>query len=283
MTDDTDDGLNGQPRRRAPKLHTPPSSSVNTNNESAPTFAHQPQPAASIKAIPPADSQPMTKESSSSSLPSLHGANAADNNGPSPYGTRSRNRTGNARPNYAEDREMETEYEWGSTKKSQAHAASVATGLAQVGESEKSIGVSTRRSSNTTAGLTTSKTGAANAPKDIPGTSSFLLMADGNTAAAAPPSKKRKGHGNNVGPSNASSGVGHSTSNGHSRRAATVASSHSYRQTNMLTFEKSQGYLKNGQLKADDGTILGVNGRLITISWRMIFLLTQTRSCLSDM
>jgi hypothetical protein len=28
----------------------------------------------------------------------------------------------------------------------------------------------------------------------------------------------------------------------------------------MLTFENSQGYLKDGKLKADDGTILGIDG-----------------------
>lgn len=275
MTDDNDDGLNGQPRRRALNQQpTPPSPSVSTNNESTPTGTHlnspapQPPPAASsVKAIPHLDSQPMTKESSLSSLPSLHGASAADTNGPSPYGTRSRNRTGHARPNYAEDKELDMEFEWASTKKSQAHGASTVAAIAQVGESEKSIGVSTRRSSNTTAALTASKAAAAaaaaNAPKDIPGTSSFALVGDGNAAVPPPASKKRKAPGGNHNPANASSGLGHSTSNGHSRRAAAATSSQTYRETNMLSFEKSQGYLINGQLVADDETTLGINGRLI--------------------
>jgi len=32
------------------------------------------------------------------------------------------------------------------------------------------------------------------------------------------------------------------------------------RETNMLSFETCQGYLKNGKLKADDGTLLALNG-----------------------
>lgn len=31
-----------------------------------------------------------------------------------------------------------------------------------------------------------------------------------------------------------------------------------------MSFENSQGYLKNGKLKADDGNVLSVNGMYIT-------------------
>lgn len=270
MADDTVDGPNGQARSQARNRLMPPSSSASTNADSAATFPrskspiHRPQHTESSIKATALDSQAMTKTSSSSSLPSAHGANLTDTNGPSPYGTRSRNRTGNARPNYAEDHEMDGEYDWSSTKKSQALGTSAAMSLAQVGESEKSIGVSTRRSSNATSGSAAGKTAAANAPRDhIPGMSSFSLNADGaNAAVPPPPSKKRKAPGVSHVPSNASQGLGHSASNGHSRRTTAVGSSNSYRQTNMLSFENCQGYLKNSRLKADDGTILGINGML---------------------
>lgn len=267
MADDTGDGPNGQARRNRP---TPPSPSASTNTDSAATFPRSKSPLlrpqhteSSIKAIPP-DSQPMTKTSSSSSVPSAHGANPTDTNGPSPYGTRSRNRTGNVRPNYAEDHEMDGEYDWSSTKKSQALGTSAAMGLAQVGESEKSIGVSTRRSSNATAGTAAGKAAPTSTPRDqIPGMSSFSLNADSSNAAVPPPpSKKRKAPGGSQVSSNASSGLGHSASNGHSRRTTAAGSSNSYRQTNMLSFENCQGFLKNGRLKADDGTTLSINGML---------------------
>lgn len=159
---------------------------------------------------------------------------------------------------------MDGEYDWSSTKKSQALGTSAAMSLAQVGESEKSIGVSTRRSSNATSGTAAGKAAATNAPRDhIPGMSSFSLNADSSNAAAPPPpSKKRKAPGVSHVPSNASPGLGHSASNGHSRRTTAAGSANSSRQTNMLSFENCQGYLKNGRLKADDGTILGINGML---------------------
>jgi hypothetical protein len=49
------------------------------------------------------------------------------------------------------------------------------------------------------------------------------------------------------------------------RKASTAAASAGgARESNMLTFENCQGYLKNGKLKADDGTVLAVNGRALS-------------------
>ena len=274
MADDTVDGPNGQTRSQARNRPTPPSPSASTNTDSAATFPRSKSPTlrlqhteSSTKAIS-LDSQPMTKTSSSSSIPSTPGANPPDTNGPSPYGTRSRNRAGNARINYAEDHEVDVEYEWSSTKKSQALGTSAAIGLAQMGESERSIGVSTRRSSNATSGTAAGKAATANAPRDhIPGMSSFSLNADSSNAAAPPPSKKRKAPGGGHASSNAAPALGHSTTNGHSRRTTTAGPSNTSRQTNMLSFENCQGYLKNGRLRADDGTTLSVNGML---KWRFV-------------
>ncbi len=35
-----------------------------------------------------------------------------------------------------------------------------------------------------------------------------------------------------------------------------------------MTFETCQGYLKNGKLKADDGTVLAVNGVFLQSSFQ---------------
>lgn len=270
MADDADDVANNeQIKVQTSNRPTSSSPSASTNNESTTTIPisnsspnFQPQPLdSSVKALQ-LDSQPMTKTSSSSSVPSITGTNTADLAGPSPYGTRSRNRTGNARPNYAEDREVDAEYEWSSGKKSHAGGGSGTSSQAQGGENDKSVGVSTRRSSTTNSGSTASKVVATNASKDgIPGMSSFSLNSDSGVASLPATSKKRKTPGGGVSQSVALPTSGNSVSHGAARRAATAASSASYRETNMLTFENCRGYLKNGKLKADDGTVLGINGK----------------------
>ena len=155
------------------------------------------------------------------------------------------------------------EFDWHSTKKSNHSRASPAAGLPQAAESDKSVGVSTRRSSNVTLGAANGKVGPPNPSKDsIPGMSTFSIGADGSAAVHPPPSKKRKAPGNNGNSTNATTGLGNPSSNGHSRRQISTASAIDPRQTNMLSFDNCQGYLKNGRLNADDGTSLGINGML---------------------
>lgn len=257
MADDTD-SPNSQGRSHA-LTRLKPTASATTSNEATSTVPRSKSPVRPRVAEPPpkpavANTQPMIKSMSASS--------AADPSGSSPYGTRSRNRTGNARPNYAEDREME-EFDWHSTKKSTNSGASPAGSLPQVAESDKSVGVSTRRSSNATLGAANGKAGPSYPSKDsIPGMSTFSLGADGSAAAHPPPSKKRKAPGTNGNSASATSGLGNPSSNAHSRRQISTHSTIDPRQTNMLSFDNCQGYLKNGRLNADDGTSLGINGML---------------------
>lgn len=265
MADDTD-SPNGQGRSHALTRLKPPASAT-TNTEAAHTVPRPKSPVrsrvAETSSKPAAvNSQPMIKSLSASAVPPTQGGLAAETSGSSPYGTRSRNRTGNARPNYAEDREME-EFDWHSTKKSTNSRASPAASLPHVAESDKFVGVSTRRSSNANSGAANGKVGPPNPSKDsIPGMSTFSLGADGNAAVHPPPSKKRKAPGNNGNSPNATTGLGNSSSNGHSRRQISTTSAIDPRQTNMLSFDNCQGYLKNGRLNADDGTSLGINGML---------------------
>ena len=265
----------GREDDRTRKPHSPPTSrsspsaqAARTSHESVTATLHPQSPAnlplpkneCAHKAIA-LESQPMTKTSSSSSIPSAMATNAADNVGPSPYGTRSRNKAGNARPNYAEDREMDHDYDWVAAKKSQPGGGAVSSGPAQAGDSDRSTGVNTRRSSNAAPASATSKAGPAGNAKDgIPGTSSFSLNAEAIASAVPTTSKKRKAPGGGVAASAASQSSGQAASHGGSRKATAAVSSARHRETNMLTFENSQGYLKDGKLKADDGTVLGING-----------------------
>ena len=209
-----------------------------------------------------AESQAMTTSSTSTSNSHGQTATAMDSTGASPYGTRSRNRTGNPRPNYAEDRDLE-EYEWNATKKSQNSLGSTVSAHLQLGDHEKSSGVNTRRSSTTASGTAIGKTGTPTTPKEhLPGMSSFSITPE--VSAPPPPvSKKRKAPGNGHANSNGTTVGGQAHAPNHSRKHASMpAVAVGFRETNMMSFESSQGYLKHGKLRADDGTILGIDGTL---------------------
>ncbi|KAI9834745.1 MAG: hypothetical protein M1819_002831 [Sarea resinae] len=214
----------------------------------------------------PPQSQPMTASSSSSSDKMPKGTNSTAKNGASPYGTRSRNRTGAQRPNYAEDKEVEMDYEYTAPKISngivgnKAAASEASNGDVQAGHSGRSSGVNTRRASAAANGATTSTSTSTTAAKEqIPGTLTF--SANPSASVAPPNSKKRKatGAGSSAGTQGAGTNqtVGGQTSTRRSTNAVTTSSS--YRETNIPSFDNCQRYLKNGKLKADDGTTFSVN------------------------
>lgn len=213
-------------------------------------------------------SQPMTATSSSSSVALDHQANnSGDSNGPSPYGTRSRNRTGNARPNYAEDREPEIDFDWSSAKKrSRGVSGSGVAGSALSAEAERTSGSNTRRSSNSagTPVVINGKATTVTGPRDhIPGMSSFSVNPEpASNVPASASSRKRKAPGNGLTTSHASSSTSRTSLSLSQRRqgAAGVPSATSMRATNIMTFENCQGCLRNGRLEADNGDVLSING-----------------------
>ena len=193
---------------------------------------------------------------SSSSLSAAQLQHSSEMSGPSPYGTRSRNRTGSTRPNYAEDKEVDMDFEWSSNKKTNTPITNSAQQVDS--DNNKSSGPGTRRSTGN-AGLITSKTGGAGstAPKEsIPGMSTFSVNSDSN--ATVPQGKKRKAPGGNMSALGVS---GHSSSHGPGRKSHASTSTSNARESNMYSFDRSQGYLKHGKLKADDDTTFSINGR----------------------
>ncbi|MCJ1283740.1 putative PHD type zinc finger protein with BAH domain-containing protein [Xylographa opegraphella] len=223
-----------------------------------PTAASSPNPASGLN-VPASESQPMTAVSStSSSVPTMQASSNNDAGGPSPYGTRSRNRAGTNRINYAEDREMDNEYEWSSTKKVSQNASTTPSS-AQASETDKTSSSARRRSLQGAAPSTSTRSNGpvAAASKDhIPGMSSFSVNSDTN-GASHPQSKKRKAPGAHATNSQPSPQNSASTSTRLAHHAPPASGT--IRETNMLTFETSQGYLKHGKLVADDGTRLGIN------------------------
>ena len=271
MADDIHDNRNGHvitqgPSQTLPSAPAPFGSTNNASSVQPRSHSNSPQ------LVPPTTkdsskkstthgSQPMTTSSSSSSVPSAQTTNTMDTSGSSPYGTRSRNRNGKMRPNYAEDRELDMDYDSNTGKKSQAPSGGASSNPVQSGEINQFSTVNTRRSSLTGSGAAPGKTAATvSASKDyIPGMSSFSLNPDVNSAPQ-PPSKKRKAPGSSSTTASPYLDMTQNTAYPPPRRTASTASAAKFRETNMLTFENCQGYLKNEKLKADDGTVLGLNG-----------------------
>jgi hypothetical protein len=205
-------------------------------------------------------SQPMTASNSSDSNQPKQNHNE-DTTTASPYGTRSRRREGGvARINYAEDRDVEMEYETPAAKKSSSASAKASN--AQTADMEKAPSLQGRRAAATTNG-TGGRSGFSTpvAKDDIPGLATFSLAAD-NAINWNPPTKKRK----------APAATTNSPLNSHaastsSRKAAlsstqTTGTATPTYDTNMVSFDHSQAYLKNGCLIADDKTKYRVNGKI---------------------
>ena len=252
--------------------HTLPRHSIAVEGNSSATSDMKPS-----KAEPETtESQAMQATTSTSSSGSQKGTTSGTGTNVSPYGTRStRQRTNGARPNYAEDREMDVDYDLGGTarisKSKPSTAAAAATqpsSLPVSSRDQSSSGVSTRRASTTaTNRITPTSTGQQNGSSSqdtIPGTSAFVANPTAHKSSSstptAPPSKKRK---------TAATGVACTTppissSNTVARKASTRrANIHlaEMRTTNMLSFQSSGAFLKDGKLTADDGTTLELNGR----------------------
>lgn len=243
-----------------PPSKAPSKASSRRNSAQAATSSDLRQPAQTANDTasapePALQSQPMTATTSESSHASTKGTKEP---AATPYGTRSRNRPGTSRINYAEDVEMDFEMAPVSTNGTTSEPpsrGSVAT------ESGQSSGVGGKKGSGGGQGNAPWGSAAPN-PKDqppnlnIPGTSSFA--ANPNDKPAQPP-KRRKNAA-----SHATNGVHASAappSQGGARRVNhAMTPANSTRESLMMTFEKTGAMLKNGRLEADDGRTVSING-----------------------
>jgi hypothetical protein len=208
----------------------------------------------------PAVSQPMTASNSSSSNPSVKDGK----DGPSPYGTRSRNRGGASRPNYAEDREVELEFDMQASAKEEEtkKAGRAADARSSIGLESGAPPNTSRRGQGIQSEQDTSE--QAIVRDQIPGTSTFSANPAG--AAATQPSKKRKAGNQSTPNTTLTPADGLQPGSQSTTRRASIAAQSTPKirdssiLSNMLSFEIHGGRLKNGKLTADDGTVMGVNG-----------------------
>ncbi len=224
-----------------------------------------PQPASStVESTQPIDADPQDVRSAESQVQSVTASGSTSTAatpkdatagafGPAiPYGTRSRNRTGTARPNYAEDKELDTEFDFTSTSKE-------ASGRKPAKATDSgTTAANPRKNAVPEPDLTPT---APNHYKDpIPGTSTF--SANPTVPGGPHHPKKRKAATHEKGshhPSPAPHISAANTSNRKSGLAEQPTSSLS--DSNMLSFEGCGAHLKDDKLEADDGTVLQVNGK----------------------
>lgn len=205
-------------------------------------------------------SQPMSKTTSTGSDPA--GKDATTETA-SPYGTRSRYRTGSSRPNYAEDKDIDVDmYDYypekkdPEPKKSSRHANQSATSAHEHSRSNGS-------SRKTTSADDDKNHVASHSSKDATVAKASGTSHNATQSSNAPSSKKRKAAAQSSSASATQSQTpapSAAASGGTSRRSAPTPSQtpNIYTETNMLSF--SDARLKDGALVADDGTSLRPNG-----------------------
>lgn len=163
------------------------------------------------------------------------------------YGTRSRNRTGNSRPNYAEDQDMDFEISSAAATTKKRSAADSAASTGPSATDTKRMHDVARHVAGSNGG-TGSSTGSG-AKELTPGVASNV-------------SKKRKAAGAPTTMLTQTPPTSNSPAPTATRKV--VASSTTTRETNVMSFSKHRQCLnKKGELVADDGTKLSVNGKLI--------------------
>lgn len=180
-----------------------------------------------------------------------------------PYGTRSRNRPGRSRPNYAEDAEMDFELTAAPTNGTTSDLPSRNSVAAENGQSSTGSG---KKSTGAGQGNVSWGNSGTN-PKDnaaivnTPGTPATTATPPTKTAQQ-PPTKRRKNAATNA--TNGSLAKTATPSQAGAKRGngnhATIVAP-SARESNMLTFENTGAILTDGRLIADDGQTVSVNGK----------------------
>ncbi|KAH7329319.1 hypothetical protein B0I35DRAFT_419940 [Stachybotrys elegans] len=232
-------------------------------------------------------------QTSRDSIMSHPGSDAADKDADAdnatPYGTRSRNRTGNARPNYAEDKDIDMDvYDYyhdkkegePAPKKSSRQSTGAAGNEAPRGSAaSRKSGVDDAKTSSSQNGAkeqSLSSVGSGNGGGNGGGGGG----AAGSTSQAAQssgavqPSRKRKAASQqNSGPTTTTRKGGNANANATASTAGAQGLGQSQSQTtgivwpesNMLTFETCKARPDKGRMVADDGTVLEANDHVYLV------------------
>lgn len=190
-----------------------------------------------------------------------------------PYGTRSRNRTANSRPNYAEDKDIEMDmYDYYPDKKDSDAGKKPSRQTNGVGNGETARANGSSRKNAAAAADDSKATPSQNGSQDAKSGGTIHASQATSGTGTSQPSRKRKAAANQNG--GAAAAASTATSAAATPPASTTAASKknalaaqaqlqgmTWPESNMLTFETCKGLPDNGRMVADDGTVLEANGR----------------------
>jgi hypothetical protein len=190
--------------------------------------------------------------------PAQSSSKDSEENGAAPYGTRSRNRPGRSRPNYAEDTEMDFEMAAASNNGNTSDPVSRDSVAAESGQSS---GVSAKKGSGPAQGNASWGNSGPNPKDNSPNsnTSGTSAVTVANQPSTAQPPVKRRKNAANANANQQSAPVPSQT--GAKRGNQVMVAANSARESNMLTFENTGAMLKNGHMEADDGQTVSINGK----------------------
>lgn len=227
----------------APASENQQSAQESNDTPSAMDVAQQSRDVASTE---PSSARPSRKESEEAAA--------------APYGTRSRNRPGRSRINYAEDTEMDFEM---TAAPPNGNASDPSLRNSAAAESGQSPAVGGKKGAN--AGQGSAPWGSSGpisndhpTNANIPGPSAFTA-ANQPTAAQPAPTKRRKNAAKDATNGTQVNSAAPSPA-GTKRGTQPAAAAPGSRENNMMTFESTGAMLKNGHLEADDGQTVSVNG-----------------------
>lgn len=254
-------GVNGTDEAAISKPGSKSSSTRNSTPASVSMDAHD---QAQVAKDASADSDAMQESrdaSTEAQNPSQPASKDSDENGAVPYGTRSRNRPGRSRPNYAEDTEMDFEMTAAPTNGNSSDPPSRTSTAAEGGQTP---GVSGKKGSGSAKGNATGGN-AGPISKDSPANPNISgapsVTAATQPSAAQPPVKRRKNAATTNG--NHASAAAPSQAGAVAKRGNQImVAANSARESNMLTFENTGAVLKDGRMVADDGQTMSINGKL---------------------
>ncbi|KFA61451.1 hypothetical protein S40285_03431, partial [Stachybotrys chlorohalonatus IBT 40285] len=187
------------------------------------------------------------------------------------YGTRSRNRTGNPRPNYAEDKDIDADvYDYYHDKKDSdaPPKKSSRQSNAAAGGNDAPRGATSSRKSG--AGVVNDDAKAAAAQNGSKEQNSSNGTANASQASqatgAAQSSRKRKATSQQAGGGAATSKkAGNANANANTNASSAQTTGFVWPESNMLTFEDSKARPVDGRMVADDGTVLQPNDHVYLV------------------
>lgn len=248
----------------APPKVTSKASSTRSSTPAVSTLEKQPAPQDSTNATTAMDMDQPHQESrnndSDSAQPSRKNSEEA---AAAPYGTRSRNRPGRSRINYAEDTEMDFEM-----------TAAASTNGNASDQPSRSLVAAENGQPPVASGKKGAGAGPGSAPWGNPAKDNQANLSISGSSATTPaaqssvaqPTTKRRKHAakdaTNGAQTVATAPSQTTKRSGQAQVQASAAAASPYaRESNMMTFEFSGAMLKDGRLQADDGQTVSINGK----------------------